>query len=69
MQKSIKLGGPIEDPSPVASADRSLILGPSDESLSYKVTSRFITSSNSYLYNRDIDLHLLLLLKVCPTGA
>ncbi|KAK1417128.1 hypothetical protein QVD17_26250 [Tagetes erecta] len=47
----------VEDPSQVASANRSLILGETDGVLSYKATSKLITS------NSDIDSHLLFLLK------
>ncbi|KAM7500791.1 hypothetical protein LguiA_025205 [Lonicera macranthoides] len=60
--KLINSRGPIEDPSPVACASRSLILGEADGLLSYKATS-LITSSNSCFSNWDIDSHLLFLLK------
>ncbi|KAI3682539.1 hypothetical protein L1987_82588 [Smallanthus sonchifolius] len=53
----------VEDPSQVASISRSLILGEIDSLLSYKATSKLITSSNCRFSNWDIDLHLLFLLK------
>jgi hypothetical protein len=64
MQKLINSHGPIEDPSPVARASRSLILGQTEGLLSYKATSTLIASSNCCFSNMDIDLHLLELLKV-----
>ena len=64
MQKLINSRGPIEDPSPVACASRSLILGQTEGLLSYKATSSLIASSNCSFSNWDIDLHLLELLKV-----
>jgi hypothetical protein len=64
MQKLINSHGPIEDPSPVARASRSLILGQTEGLLSYKATSTLIASSNCCFSNLDIDLHLLELLKV-----
>ncbi|KAK7833133.1 hypothetical protein CFP56_025798 [Quercus suber] len=63
--KLINSRGPIEDPSPVACASRSLILGQTEGLLSYKATSSLIASSNCCFSNWDIDLHLLELLKVC----
>ena len=65
MQKLINSRGPIEDPSPVACASRSLILGQTEGLLSYKATSSLIASSNCCFSNWDVDLHLLELLKVC----
>lgn len=61
--KLINSRGPIEDPSPVACASRSLILGQTEGLLSYKATSSLIASSNCSFSNWDIDLHLLELLK------
>ncbi|XWS66566.1 hypothetical protein CRYUN_Cryun05aG0210500 [Craigia yunnanensis] len=55
--------GPIEDPSPVAHASRFLILGQTDGLISYKATSGLIASSNCCFSDREIDLHLLALLK------
>lgn len=63
MQKLINSRGPVEDPSPVACASRSLILG-QIEGLSYKATSNLIGLSNCCFSSRDIDIHLLALLKV-----
>ncbi|KAK4776143.1 hypothetical protein SAY87_024104 [Trapa incisa] len=63
LQKLLNLHGPIEDPSQVAEVRRSLILGQSEGSLSYKATSCLITSSGSHLSNWDFDPHLLALLK------
>lgn len=57
--------GSVEDPSLVALASRSLMLGQSEGGLlSYKATSGLITSSNSCIFNWDNNLHLLELLKV-----
>ncbi|KAI7728685.1 hypothetical protein M8C21_019056 [Ambrosia artemisiifolia] len=53
----------VEDPSQVASMSRSLILGETDALLSYKATSKLITSSNYRFSNWDIDSNLLFLLK------
>lgn len=55
--------GPIEDPSPVACASRSLITGQTDGLLSYTTTSNLISSSNCCFSDWDIDSHLLGLLK------
>ncbi|CAI9097590.1 OLC1v1034059C1 [Oldenlandia corymbosa var. corymbosa] len=57
----ITSSGPIDDPSPVAHASSSLILG--DGPLSYKATSALINKSYSSFSKCDIDSHLLLLLK------
>lgn len=64
LQKLINLRGPIEDPSPVSSARRSLTLVQAEGLLSYKVTSNLIASSTCGFSNSDIDPHLLTLLKV-----
>lgn len=64
MQKLINSRGPIEDPSPVARATKSLILGQTEGVLSYKASNNLITASNCCFSNWDIDLHLLALLKV-----
>ncbi|GAU28853.1 hypothetical protein TSUD_21900 [Trifolium subterraneum] len=61
--KLINSRGPIEDPSPVASASRSLITGQTDGLLSYKTTSNLISSSSCCFSDWDIDSHLLGLLK------
>lgn len=61
--KLINSNSLVEDPSPVASSSRSLILGESDGRLSYKATSKLITQSNCRFSNWDIDPHLLFLLK------
>ncbi|OWM82588.1 hypothetical protein CDL15_Pgr002163 [Punica granatum] len=61
--KLVKSHGPIEDPSQVARACQSLILGQNEGSLSYKATSSLITWSSSFLFNWDVDSHLLTLLK------
>ncbi|KAL8527003.1 hypothetical protein ACS0TY_016029 [Phlomoides rotata] len=58
----IKLSGPIEDPSPMAAASRSLILGDVGQ-LAFKTTSSLINLSNCGFLNCDIDSHLLYLLK------
>lgn len=61
--KLINSRGPIEDPSPVACASRSLILGQTEGLLSYKATSNLIGLSNCCFSSRDIDIHLLSLVK------
>ncbi|XP_076952954.1 protein virilizer homolog [Bidens hawaiensis] len=61
--KLIKSNPLVEDPSQVASTSRSLVLGETDGPLSYKATSKQITSSNYRFSNCDIDSSLLLLLK------
>ncbi|XP_043816325.1 protein virilizer homolog isoform X2 [Manihot esculenta] len=61
--KLISSRGPVEDPSVVACASRSLILGQTEGLLSYKSTKNLICSSNCCFSNWDIDLHLLALLK------
>ncbi|BBN68858.1 embryo defective 2016, partial [Prunus dulcis] len=61
--KLINSRGPIEDPSPVARATKSLILGQTEGVLSYKASNNLITASNCCFSNWDIDLHLLDLLK------
>ncbi|KAJ0027672.1 hypothetical protein Pint_36158 [Pistacia integerrima] len=61
--KLINARGPIEDPSPVSCASRSLVLVQTEGLLSYKATSSFIASSNCCFLNSDIDWHLLSLLK------
>ncbi|KAK8672102.1 hypothetical protein V6N13_110476 [Hibiscus sabdariffa] len=55
--------GPVEDPSPVAHAIRCFILGQTDGLVSYKATGGLIASSNCCFSDREIDLHLLVLLK------
>ncbi|KAF7851933.1 hypothetical protein BT93_L1645 [Corymbia citriodora subsp. variegata] len=60
--KLINLHGQIEDPSPVARASRSLILGQGEGCLSYKTTSGSITSNCCYSI-WDIDPDLLGILK------
>lgn len=64
MQHLVKSHGPIEDPSPVAYASRSLILGQADGLVSYKATSGLIASSNCCFSDWEIDSQLLALLKV-----
>jgi len=64
MQKLISSRGPIEDPSPIACASKSLITGQTDGLLSYKTTSSLISSSSCCFSDCDIDSHLLGLLKV-----
>lgn len=62
LMKLINARGPIEDPSPWASASKSLLLGDSGV-LSYKSTCSLITSSSCWFPIWDIDPHLLFLLK------
>ncbi|CAL0299449.1 unnamed protein product [Lupinus luteus] len=61
--KLISSRGPIEDPSPMGYASRSLITGQTDGLLSYKTTSGLISSSSCCFSDWDIDSHLLGLLK------
>ncbi|XP_052200578.1 protein virilizer homolog [Diospyros lotus] len=63
LMKLISSRGPIEDPSQLARASRSLLLGETEGVLSYKATNSLITSSNCWFSNWDIDSHLLSLLK------
>ncbi|KAL3536025.1 hypothetical protein ACH5RR_004486, partial [Cinchona calisaya] len=60
--KLINFRGPIEDPSLVALASSTLILGDVGL-LSYKATSNLINQSNCCFSKWDTDPHLLLLLK------
>lgn len=61
--KLINSRGPIEDPSPIACASRSLVTGQTDGLLSYKTTFSLISSSSCCFADCDIDSHLLGLLK------
>ncbi|KAI4300545.1 hypothetical protein L6164_033913 [Bauhinia variegata] len=61
--KLINSRGPIEDPTPMASASRLFISGQTDGLLSYKTTSAFISLSTCCFSDWDIDSHLLALLK------
>lgn len=63
LSKLLDCHGPIEDPSPVARASRSLLLGEDESLLSYKATSSLVTASNCCFFKRDMDPHLLVLLK------
>ncbi|KAL5709091.1 hypothetical protein ACHQM5_019815 [Ranunculus cassubicifolius] len=63
LAKLLNSRGPVKDPSPVASATRSLILGQTEGILSYKATINLIASSNCHFSEFDIDPHLLSLLK------
>ncbi|XP_055825859.1 protein virilizer homolog isoform X2 [Solanum dulcamara] len=60
--KLINSSGPIEDPSPVACASRSLVLGDGGQ-LSCNSTSNLITRSSCCFSSNDMDQHLLSLLK------
>ncbi|XP_051150201.1 protein virilizer homolog isoform X2 [Andrographis paniculata] len=60
--KLIKLSSPIDDPSPMAAASKSSILGDTGV-LAYKATSGLIKLSNCGFLNWDIDSYLLSLLK------
>ncbi|KAK6942521.1 Virilizer, N-terminal, partial [Dillenia turbinata] len=61
--KLINSCGPIEDPSPVGCASRSLILGLAEGSLSFQMTRGLISQSTCCFADWDIDSTLLLLLK------
>ncbi|XP_058205312.1 protein virilizer homolog isoform X2 [Rhododendron vialii] len=63
LMKMINSRAPLEDPSPLASTSRSLLLGETEGVLLYKSTCSLITSSNCWFSNWDIDSHLLFLLK------
>ncbi|KAK4362634.1 hypothetical protein RND71_017875 [Anisodus tanguticus] len=60
--KLINSSGPIEDPSPVACASKSLVLGDGGQ-LSFNSTSDLITRSSCCFSNNDMDQHLLSLMK------
>lgn len=60
--KLINSSGPIEDPSPLVSASKSLVLGDGGQ-LSCNSTSNLITQSSCCFSNNDMDQHLLSLLK------
>ncbi|XP_047337824.1 protein virilizer homolog [Impatiens glandulifera] len=59
----LKLGGPIEDPSLVASSSRSLNLSGTEGLLSYKSTINLISSLRCDFSSQGIDSYLLSLLK------
>ncbi|GAB4834106.1 hypothetical protein Ancab_032360 [Ancistrocladus abbreviatus] len=61
--KLINPFGPVEDPSAVACAGRSMILRHAEGILSYKATSKLIASSSCRFLSQDIDSKLLSLLK------
>ncbi|KAF9595898.1 hypothetical protein IFM89_005966 [Coptis chinensis] len=63
LMKMLNFRGPIEDPSPVANARRSLILDQTEGLLSYRATINLIALSNCGFSNVIIDPHLLSLLK------
>ncbi|KAJ8536636.1 hypothetical protein K7X08_035037 [Anisodus acutangulus] len=60
--KLINSSGPIEDPSTVACASKSLVLGDGGQ-LSFNSTSDLITRSSCCFSNNDMDQHLLSLMK------
>ncbi|CAN4085379.1 unnamed protein product [Withania somnifera] len=60
--KLINSSGPIEDPSPVVCASKSLVLGDGGQ-LSCNSMSNLITQSSCCFSNNDMDQHLLSLLK------
>ncbi|CAH9135389.1 unnamed protein product [Cuscuta epithymum] len=60
--KLLNSRGPIEDPSPVACASKSLLLGDAGQ-FSYESTSGLISLSNCCHPSKDVDMHLLSLLK------
>ncbi|ERN00963.1 uncharacterized protein LOC18429037 [Amborella trichopoda] len=61
--KLLNMNWPIDDPSPVASVRGSSILDQEDGLLSYKATIKMIASSKYSFAHREIDAHLLSLLK------
>eukprot|EP01018_Ginkgo_biloba_P030944 Gb_24781 [translate_table: standard] len=61
--KLLNLRDPIEDPSPIARANKLLIIDQDDSVLSYNATFDLIGSSKYCIAQRDIDPHLLLVLK------
>ncbi|XP_074317545.1 protein virilizer homolog [Silene latifolia] len=61
--KLMNMSGWVDDPSPVAGAFRSLMMGPFDGLLAYKSTSKLIASSNCRFLHQEIDAKLLSLLK------
>ncbi|KAL8101101.1 hypothetical protein AgCh_033111 [Apium graveolens] len=58
-----QMGKVVLDPSPVGRASRSLFLGEDASILSYKATTSLVTASNCCFSKRDMDPHLLVLLK------
>ncbi|KAK9170294.1 hypothetical protein Syun_002434 [Stephania yunnanensis] len=56
--------GPVEDPSPMAYASKSLNLGQDEGILSYQATVKLISSSSSCFSKCEVDPHLLSLLMV-----
>ncbi|KAG9151531.1 hypothetical protein Leryth_023728 [Lithospermum erythrorhizon] len=62
LSKLINLRGPIDNPSPVASATESLVLDDAGF-LSYKATRGLINKCDLGYWNQDVDSHLLSLLK------
>lgn len=64
MQKLIIVCGPIEDPSPVATARRIFKSEHLEGSLSYKATIDLITSSKYGFLQFDTDPYLLSLIQV-----
>ncbi|KAJ4969679.1 hypothetical protein NE237_002778 [Protea cynaroides] len=63
LMKLLNSRGPVEDPSPMACARRSLILGQTEGLLTYKATIDLIASSKCCFSGWDVDPHLLSLLK------
>lgn len=66
LKKLLKLmnsSGWVEDPSPVAYAIQSLMVGNAEGVLSYKATSKLIASSSCRFLQQEIDAKLLSLLK------
>ncbi|KAH9622236.1 hypothetical protein KSS87_013053 [Heliosperma pusillum] len=61
--KLMNMSGWVDDPSHVAGAFRSLMMGPFDGLLAYKSTSKLIASSNCRFLHQEIDAKLLSLLK------
>lgn len=64
MQRLLEIRGPIEDPSSVARANRSLILDQTEGLFSYTATCKLITASKDRHPSSEIDVHWLSLLKV-----
>ncbi|KAG7630169.1 Virilizer N-terminal [Arabidopsis suecica] len=63
LQNLMKSLGSVEDPSPSAYAERSLVSDHSEGWLSYKATSKLTSSWTCPFYSSGIDSHILALLK------
>ncbi|KAK1274402.1 hypothetical protein QJS04_geneDACA022688 [Acorus gramineus] len=63
LSKLLNVRGPVEDPSPGACGKKLSDLGQAEGMLSYRATVDLIASSKYRFVSRDVDAHLLTLLK------